>query len=116
MINRGIRTTIAGPTVVAELSLRMQYRRPTLGAPINEFRPTEYAVIMFLENVREITATRAKAVLIVQLRFACQRHLGEPMGTILYDIAFENPRVKPATKQVQEIPQRGEVLRGLAVW
>ena len=101
---------------MTELSMRMQYRRPTLGAPIDEFRPTEYAVIMLLENVREITATRAKAVLIVQLRFACQRRLGEPMGTILYDIAFENPRVKPATKQDQEMPQREEVLRGSAVW
>jgi|GEM_PF-2568989 hypothetical protein len=70
MVNRGIRTTIAGTTVVTELSMRMQYRRPTLGAPIDEFRPTEYAVIMFLENVREITAARAKAVLIVQLCFA----------------------------------------------
>lgn len=67
--------------MVTEFSLRMQNRCPTLGAPIDKFRPTEYAVIVLLENVRRITAARAEAVLVFQLDFASQKHLGELIGT-----------------------------------
>jgi hypothetical protein len=81
MIHRDIRTAITATAMVTEFPLRMQYRRPALGAPIDKFRPTKYAVVMLLKNVRKITAARAEAVLVFQLGFASQKHLGEPIGT-----------------------------------
>ncbi len=67
MVSRGSHSTIAGTAVVTEFPMRMQDRSTTLGAVINKFRPTQYAVIVLLKNVRKITAARAEAIVIFEL-------------------------------------------------
>jgi len=105
MVNRGVRATITETAMVTEFSMRMQNRRTTLGASIDKLRPTKYAVIVVLKDVREITAIRAKAIVVFPLSFACQNHLGEPMGIVVYDISFKNPIVKQAAEQGRAMPE-----------
>jgi hypothetical protein len=56
--------------MVTEFSMRMQDWLPTLLASIDKPGSTQYAVIMLLENVREITASRTQMVLVFLLTLA----------------------------------------------
>ncbi|MBF8295367.1 MAG: hypothetical protein HW389_1912 [Bacteroidetes bacterium] len=67
--------------MVTEFSMRMQDWRPTMCAPIDKLRSTQYAVIVLLENVREITASQTQMILVFLLTFGGHGCLNETMGT-----------------------------------
>jgi hypothetical protein len=67
--------------MVTEFSMRMQDWRPALCAPIEKFGSTQYAVIVLLENVREIAASRTQMVLVFLLTFGGHGRLNQTMGT-----------------------------------
>jgi hypothetical protein len=66
--------------VVTEFSVRMQDWCPTLCTPIDKFGSTQYAVIVLLENVREIAASRTQMVLVFLLTFGGHACLNQTMG------------------------------------
>ena len=66
--------------MMAEFSVRMQDWRPALCAPIDKFGSTQYAVIVLLENVREITARRTEMVQVFHLTFGGHGCLNQTMG------------------------------------
>ena len=67
--------------MMAEFSMRMQDWRPALCAPLEKFGSTQYAVIMLLQDVREIAASRTQMVLVFLLTFGGHGCLNETMGT-----------------------------------
>ena len=99
--------------MVTEFSVRMQDWCPTLRAPIDKFGSTQYAVIVLLENVREIAASRTQVVLVFLLTFGCHRRLNEILrnhGYLkIYNSMSEIPKVKRKQGEKEGCQKKGSI-------